>query len=806
VTLLRPSSAPARLAAAFAAFTAAWFVWSYLAAGQVTDSAARWVSAALYDGSAAALVLVALVAALRRRQRVWLLVAVALAGFAAGDLLWDLSDLGVVPLPGTMPSVLDALYLPAYAATLGGIGYLLLRYAAPEGGRVLEACITGGGAAAAALPFVLRAEVDDFGTGSSAHEVVHGVYLACGLLLAAALAMAALSPSAPAAVRLIGVAAGVCLVADQLLGVRAPGNAGAPPWLDWLRLAQYVLTVAAVLAVRREEPAEAPEVAAEAGVPAGAAPGAPGTPDPGTLLMRRVTVLVACALLSSVLFAVTHFTTLAGARQERTESMYVVAMLLLVVLVCTRLVQLLNENAATVRDLRDALAEREQLSSDLVHQQRHDAVTGLPNRYQLADQAEAVLEADFVLETVLDGADTSHAVVFVDLDDFKAVNDTLGHTVGDRVLREIALRLKRVCRPDDIVARLGGDEFAVLIPGRGTEEAAETARSMIRVLAEPVVVGGRRITLGASAGVAQMHRGHGKYADALAEADVAMYAAKRAGKNRVAVFAENMRRDLLGDASLAADLQRALRDRALSVAYQPLVHLATGRTEGLEALARWRHPERGDLSPAVFLPVATERGLVPELDMQILDLALDQATVWRHMAPDLFVGVNAAAATLAHEAFTSTVLQKLDRAGLPGDALVVEVTEQSIIDDVPGAAAKLDELRRHGIAIALDDFGTGYSSLSALQDLPVDKLKLDRSFLARGVSHGVISPLLRTVVTLGHELGMTVVAEGIETQEHFEAMRELGCDIGQGWLLARPMPAEDVFRHLSTPSVATPAI
>jgi EAL domain-containing protein (putative c-di-GMP-specific phosphodiesterase class I) len=263
-----------------------------------------------------------------------------------------------------------------------------------------------------------------------------------------------------------------------------------------------------------------------------------------------------------------------------------------------------------------------------------------------------------------------------------------------------------------------------------------------------------------------------------------------------------MRRDLLDDASLAADLQRALRDRTLSVAYQPLVHLATGRTEGLEALARWHHPERGDLSPAVFLPIATERGLVADLDFHILDLALDQATVWRHMEPDLFVGVNAAAATLARDDFVQVVLEKLERAGLPGEALVVEVTEQSLIDDVPSAAARLDELRRHGIRIALDDFGTGYSSLSSLQDLPVDKLKLDRSFLARGVTNGVISPLLRTVVTLGHDLGMTVVAEGIETQEHFEAMRELGCDVGQGWLLSRPMPPEDVFRHLSAPSVA----
>jgi diguanylate cyclase (GGDEF)-like protein len=799
VTLIRTTSGPARLGAGFAVFTAVWFGWSALAAGGGTGTAERWVGAVLYVGLAGGLAAACLATAVRQRSARWgsegtrwpdpgiALAVLALAVFAAGDVLWYLSDLGAADLGfDTAPSLLA--YVPAYVALLAAITTLLVRHGAVHSGRLLEACITGGGAAAAAAPFIILPFTDGLTAETSLDRFAYTTYLVIDVLLAAACAAATLTPTAPVAVRLLGVAAGICVVADQVWAVRAlNGDLTAPPWLDWLRLGQYTLMAAAVL--RRQGSVE-PTAAR----------------DSGARLARRVTVLVVCALLSSVLLVLVHFNAPPWLDRDKTETMYVVATLALVTLLCARLVQLLDENAATVRELRESLAERQQLSSDLEHQSRHDVVTGLPNRYQLADQAEAVLEADFVLETMLDGADTSHAVVFIDLDDFKAVNDTLGHTVGDRVLREIALRLKRVCRPDDLVARLGGDEFAVLLPGSTTDEAADIARRMIRVLAEPVVVGGRRITLGASAGVAQMQRGHGKYADALAEADVAMYAAKRAGKNRVAVFAETMRRDLLGDASLAADLQRALRDRTLSVAYQPLVHLATGRTEGLEALARWRHPERGELSPAVFLPIATERGLVPDLDMSILDLALDQATVWRHMAPDLFVGVNAAAATLAQEDFTATVLEKLDRAGLPGEALVVEVTEQSIIDDVPGAAAKLDELRRHGIAIALDDFGTGYSSLSALQDLPVDKLKLDRSFLARGVTNGVVSPLLRTVVTLGHELGMAVVAEGIETQEHFEAMRELGCDVGQGWLLSRPMPPEDVFRHLSTPSVAAPIL
>jgi diguanylate cyclase (GGDEF)-like protein len=779
VTLSRPLEPAARLAAAFAAFSVVWLSWGLVVQPRIGETGVRG-NILLFCGWSCGLAVLGLVVATRRwrQERIWAVLAASLCGFTLGDLLTALADLDVVPALSDSP-VMDFCYLPSYAAMAVAVAYLLVRRGA-HGGRLLEALITGAGAAAGALPFILLPYADDF--GASVGDSIYLLYPVLDTLLAAALAVAALSPYAPTSVRLLGLAAGACLVADQVYAIRAlNGMPVSPPWLDWFWLAQYTLMLAALLHRDRvHEPAAEREY-----------------------LRRRVTILVVCAVLCPTLFVGTHFSGLSADDRARTESMYVVATLLLVSLVCARLVQLLNENAATVRELRRTLAERQQLSSDLEHQSRHDVVTGLPNRYQLADQAEAVLEADYVLETVLDGAETSHAVVFIDIDDFKAVNDTLGHTVGDRVLREIALRLKRVCRPDDIVARLGGDEFAVLLPGSTTRDAADVAQRMIAVLADPVVVGGRRITLGASAGVAEMHRGHGRYADALAEADVAMYAAKRAGKNRVAVFAEDMRRDLLDDASLAADLQRAMRDRTLSVAYQPLVHLATGRTEGLEALARWRHPERGDLSPAVFLPIATERGLVADLDLHILELALDQATVWRHMDPELFVSVNAAAATLAREDFTARVLEKLDRTGLPGDALVVEVTEQSLIDDIRGAAERLDELRQHGIKIALDDFGTGYSSLSSLQDLPVDKLKLDRSFLARGVTGGVISPLLRTVVTLGHELGMEVVAEGIETQEHFEAMRSLGCDVGQGWLLSRPMPPEDVFRHLSAPSVTT---
>jgi diguanylate cyclase (GGDEF)-like protein len=784
VSLLRPTPATSRLAVAFAAFTVVWAVWAYVLEPVVTATAWMWTYNLLYAGWVVALAGLCVVLALRRRrERIWLALAASICLFATGEVLACLDDVGVLDLADDSP-LPDFFYLPAYAALALTLGVLLFRRDAAHQGRLLEAVVTGVGAAAGALPLVLHPYAEELRSGITAHEFFILMYPVCDVLLAAALAVAALSPTAPRSARLLGMAAGVCLVADQFFAIRSlDGLTEAPPWLDWLWLVQYTLMTAALLVRDRTGTA-------------------PARPEPGAFLTRRVTTLVVFALLCPVLFLATHVIAIGEEEHERMETMYAIGTLILVSLVCARLVQLLTENAATVRELQRALAERQQLSNDLDHQSRHDSVTGLPNRYQLADQAEAVLEADFLLETVLDGADTSHAVIFIDLDDFKAVNDTLGHTVGDRVLREIALRLKRVCRPDDLVARLGGDEFAVLLPGSTTSDAADTAGRMIARLAEPIVVGGRRITLGASAGVAEMQRGHGRYADALAEADVAMYAAKRAGKNRVAVFAEDMRRDLLDDANLAADLQRALRDRTLSVAYQPLVHLATGRTEGLEALARWHHPERGDLSPAVFLPIATERGLIADLDFHILDLALDQATVWRHMEPDLFVGVNAAAATLARADFVQVVLEKLERAGLPGEALVVEVTEQSLIDDVPSAAARLGELRRHGIRIALDDFGTGYSSLSSLQDLPVDKLKLDRSFLARGVTNGVISPLLRTVVTLGHDLGMTVVAEGIETQEHFEAMRALGCDAGQGWLLSRPMPPEDVFRHLSAPSVA----
>jgi diguanylate cyclase (GGDEF)-like protein len=467
-----------------------------------------------------------------------------------------------------------------------------------------------------------------------------------------------------------------------------------------------------------------------------------------------------------------------------------------------------------VSDLRAALAAGEQLSSDLSHQARHDDVTGLPNRRRLAERIAVISQAE----------PGPHAVVFIDLDDFTAVNDNYGQVLGDVLLREMAGRLRAASRPRDVVARLGSDEFGVLLTGTDEAEAVQIAGHLLEVVSAPVALAGRILTIGASAGVATLDpvgpalrgpmgddgsrlrgeppRPAGVATDGLARADVAMYAAKRAGRGRVLAYTDELRDRLVGGTSLAADLVRAVADGSLDVAYQPIVDLDTGRITALEALVRWLHPELGPLSPLKFLPVAVERGIIAEIDLLVLDRALGQAGRWCAQQPGLRVGFNASAQLLAREDAVEAVLGALARHGLPGAVLTIEVTEQSMIDDPTGTAARLQRLRERGVSVSLDDFGTGYSSLSYLQELPVDVLKLDRSFITRGVTGANVSALVRSVVHLGHDLDLKVLAEGIETTDQRRALVGLGCDLGQGWLFATAMPAEQVGAALAAAPLA----
>ncbi len=575
-----------------------------------------------------------------------------------------------------------------------------------------------------------------------------------------------------------GAAAGLCMAADYVYARQVAADTyTGHGWLDWLWLVQYTLMAATVMSPM---PAQQPGAWVNG-------------------VVRRTMLLIGSTLLCPILLVWARFGMPISAR-EQAEGVYAVATLILIGLVTARLVGLLRENSSTVHDLRSALAEREQLSIDLDHQATHDDVTGLPNRRLLTAEATARVRT----------MHATHALVFVDLDDFTAVNDSFGPSSGDAVLRAVANRLTAILGPSDLVARLGGDEFAVLLPNRSLDAALAGTRRLLDVIAAPVDLEGRTITMGASAGVAMLSPQPASAADAvldgLVQADVAMYAAKRAGRNQVLVYSDQMREQVLGDASLAADLMQAIIGAELEVHYQPIVDLCSGRVVAVEALVRWEHPERGRLSPDVFLPIAQMRGILADLDLLVIERALAELASWRQQEPGFRVAVNASAQLLARDDVVELLLGALDAQNLPGSALIFEVTEQAVLDDSGRVARCLDQLRERGVSVALDDFGTGYSSLSYLQQLPVDVLKLDRSFIERGITPAGLSPLLRAVIELGHELGVAVVAEGIQgvdlvahrinKKTQLLALERAGCERGQGWLFAKAVPPEQVPDYL----------
>jgi diguanylate cyclase (GGDEF)-like protein/PAS domain S-box-containing protein len=445
------------------------------------------------------------------------------------------------------------------------------------------------------------------------------------------------------------------------------------------------------------------------------------------------------------------------------------------------------EVAAIVSNSRD-VTDRRALEQQLSHQAFHDSLTGLANRALFLDRVEHALDrADRHAGPV--------AVMFIDIDDFKMVNDSLGHHLGDGVLVAVAERLKAATRPGDSVARLGGDEFAVLLDSGVMPRAAEVvAERIAKCLAPPVKIGTENITVQASIGVAIGQQPDNGADGLLRDADLAMYLAKRNGKGRFEMFHPAMHHAAVMRLETAADLRRGIDGAQFEVYYQPIIDVSSSRTIGAEALVRWHHPTRGMVAPAEFIPVAESNGLIVPLGKWVLVEACRQAQSWRAagLTDDTFyMSVNLSARQLRDGGLLDDVEAALRTSGLPATALVLEVTESVVMEDLGTAIARLHALKDLGLRLAIDDFGTGYSSLSSLRDLPMDVVKIDKSFVDRIAMDPEGTAMVRGVIALSNALGLTTVAEGVEHDDQFVLLRELGCEALQGYLFARPMPNEE---------------
>ena len=456
-----------------------------------------------------------------------------------------------------------------------------------------------------------------------------------------------------------------------------------------------------------------------------------------------------------------------------------------------------NHSANLIFQMQD-ISDRKQAEKKLVHDAFHDALTGLPNRMFFMDQLKQSVQR------VKRTQQLPFAVLFLDFDKFKTINDSLGHLVGDQLLIAIAKRLREGVRPGDTVARLGGDEFTILLDSLNSpDDAIDKARRLLSNLSEHYKLPGREVFITASIGVALSTCGYEHAEDVLRDADTAMYRAKSLGRARYEIFDKGMHANATDSMQTETDLWRALERDELTLDYQPIVSLQTGRIAGFEALLRWLHPSRGVVSPLEFISVAEETGLIIPMGEWVLNQACRQTREWQKRYPQnppLQISVNLSPKQFMQRDLIDQISLALDRGGLSPASLKVEITEGMVMQNVESTMQMLGQLQALGVAISLDDFGTGYSSLSYLHRFPISTLKVDQSFVSSMSNNQESLEIVRTILGLARNLKMEVIAEGVETLEQAVELRAMNCEYGQGFYFSKALNANSAVRFLSSDS------
>jgi diguanylate cyclase (GGDEF)-like protein len=685
------------------------------------------------------------------RPEPWLLLAVGLALTTAGDWTWVVLDrvYGIEPFP----SLADAFYLTGLAMTGAAIVWLVRRRI-PEGDRagLIDALIVTVGAGLLTWVFLLEPVVID--TQASPAETAFAVaYPLMDVFILGILVRLALAPGTrPMSLTYLLLALASVLVADVIyagLAIVGGYETGHLVELGWL--ASAVLYAAAALHPSMRtlgEPAPVGEV---------------------TFGALRLAMLAAASLVAPIVLLVQWMSGV-----EIDVPVIAAASGIVFLLVIWRL-------ASVVGDLRSNLQRRQALESELKQQALTDPLTGLANRTLFADR----------LGRALAQREEPVAVLFLDLDDFKTINDTHGHQAGDELLVSVAHTLARGVRPEDTVARLGGDEFAILIERGATAGVArQLADRLLRRLRRPVRVAGQSRSVGASIGISVGLSGRDSAEQLMSEADIAMYVSKGEGKGVASVFDRRRHASVVRSIGLRDDLERAIRERQFELHYQPIVDLESGAVAGVEALARWRHPTRGLLAPRDFISVAEATGAIVALGQWIFADACRQAVAWADgpLAGGRFVSVNLSTVQLAYPGFVEFAAETLESTGADAARLVVEVTESASADR-SGVEAALHRLRELGLRLAVDDFGSGFASMEQLARLPFAIIKIDRSLVATVDTDPRAESVVTGITDLARRLGAETVAEGIERPAQIGPLRQMGCRMGQGFHFAPALPA-----------------